>query len=114
MVLRAGAAAGDVRPDLGLKQNLRKVEATRLPVIHRRFHVEPVHAPDHLVQRTEAEAAHQLAYLLRHEAEEVHHMVRVTGEFLAQLRVLGGDADRTGVEVAHAHHDATEHRQRRG
>ena len=31
-----------------------------------------------------------------------------------QHRVLGGDADRAGVEVAHAHHDAAGHHQGRG
>ena len=35
-------------------------------------------------------------------------------ELLAQLRVLGGDADRAGVEVADPHHDAAHHDQRRG
>ena len=34
-------------------------------------------------------------------------------EVLAQLRVLGGDADGTGVEVADAHHDATRDDERR-
>ena len=32
----------------------------------------------------------------------------------AQHRVLGRDADRTGVEVADPHHDAARHHQRRG
>ena len=31
-----------------------------------------------------------------------------------QFRVLGGDADRAGVEVADPHHDAAGHHQRRG
>jgi hypothetical protein len=36
------------------------------------------------------------------------------GEFLAQLRVLGGNAHRAGVHVADAHHDAAQRHQRRG
>ena len=36
------------------------------------------------------------------------------GEALAQHRVLGGDPDRAGVEVALAHHDAAGRDQRRG
>ena len=36
------------------------------------------------------------------------------GKVLAQLRVLGGDAHRAGVEVADAHHDAAHRHQRRG
>ena len=35
-------------------------------------------------------------------------------ELLAQLGVLRGDADRAGVEVALAHHDAAQRDQRRG
>ena len=40
-------------------------------------------------------------------------MLRLAGEALAQLRVLGGDADRAGVEVALAQHDAAHDDQRR-
>ena len=35
-------------------------------------------------------------------------------ELLAQRGILGGDADRAGVEVALAHHDAAHGDQRRG
>ena len=38
----------------------------------------------------------------------------LAGELLAQLGVLRGDADRAGVEVALAHHDAAEGDERRG
>ena len=38
----------------------------------------------------------------------------LAGELLAQPRVLRGDADRAGVQVADAHHDAAERDQRRG
>ena len=37
----------------------------------------------------------------------------VAGELLAQLRVLRGHADRAGVQVADAHHDAAQRHQRR-
>ena len=47
------------------------------------------------------------------EAHEVDDVLRVAGELLAQLRVLRRDADRAGVEVADAHHDAAERDQRR-
>ncbi len=73
---------------------------------------EDVGAADHLVERAEAELGHDLADFLGDEAHEVHGVFRTTGEVLAELRVLGGDADRAGVEVAHAHHDATEGHQR--
>ncbi len=44
----------------------------------------------------------------------VDDVLRLAGELLAQHRILRGDADRAGVEVALAHHDAAERDQRRG
>ena len=41
-------------------------------------------------------------------------MLRCALEALAQHRVLGGDANRAGVEMALAHHDAASGDQRRG
>ena len=38
----------------------------------------------------------------------------LAGELLAQLRILRRDADRAGVEVADAHHDAARDDERRG
>src|SRR5258706_10186456 len=40
-------------------------------------------------------------------------MVRITAEFRAQSWILGSHADRTGVQVTDAHHDAAETHQRR-
>jgi hypothetical protein len=68
--------------------------------------LEPVDAADHLVDAAEAELRHDLAQVLGDEAHEVHDVLRLAGEFLAQLRILRRHADRAGVEVAHAHHDA--------
>ena len=77
------------------------------------LHVETVDAPDHLVQGAEAELRHQLAHFLRDKIHEVDHELRIAAEFRAQLRVLRGHAHGTGVEMAHAHHDAAERDQRR-
>ena len=41
-------------------------------------------------------------------------MLRLTGEALAQHRILGGDTDRAGVQMTLAHHDAAFDHQRRG
>ena len=52
--------------------------------------------------------------LLRDEFHEIHHVFGLAAEVFPQLRPLGGNAHRAGVEIAHAHHDAAEAHQRRG
>ena len=58
------------------------------------------------------------AFLLAHffgdEPHEVHDMLGLAGEFLTQLRILGGYANWAGIEMAHAHHDAAGGYKRRG
>ena len=55
-----------------------------------------------------------LAHLLGDEEEEVDHVLGLAGKARAQHRVLRGDADRAGVQVALAHHDAAHGDQRHG
>ena len=62
----------------------------------------------------EAHRRHHLADFLGDEEEIVDDVLGLALEALAQHRVLGGDADRTGVEMALAHHDAAGRDQRRG
>ena len=68
--------------------------------------VEHLGVADGLVERAEAERGQVLAHLLGDVLEEGDDELGLAGEPLAQLGVLGGDADRAGVEVADAHHDA--------
>ena len=79
-----------------------------------RLGLEPIGPADHLVHRPESELGHQLAHVLGDEAEVVLDELRLAGELLAQLRVLRRHADRAGVQVADAHHDAARHDERRG
>ena len=60
------------------------------------------------------EGGEQLAALLGDVVEEGLDELRSAREMLAELRVLGRDADRAGVQVADAHHHAPGHDQRRG
>ena len=76
--------------------------------------VEHLHLPDHLIERAIAHRRHQLAHLFGDEEEIIDDVLGLADETLAQHRILGGDADRTGVEVAHAHHDAARRDQGRG
>ena len=78
------------------------------------LHVELVHPADHLVHGAEAQLRHDLAQLFGDEEEIVDHMLGLAGEALAQHRILGRHADRAGVEMAFAHHDAARGDQRRG
>ena len=69
---------------------------------------------DHLVEGAEAERGHEFAHFLGDEEEVVDDVLGLALESRAQHRVLRGDADRAGVEVALAHHDAAGGDQRRG
>ena len=53
-------------------------------------------------------------FLSANEEEVVDHVLGLAGEALPQHRVLGRDADRAGVQMTLAHHDAAQGDQRRG
>ena len=89
-----------------LGEQPREIEPARLPVIDHLPHVEHLHLADHLVEGAVADRRHELAHFLGDEEEVVDDVLRLAAEALAQHRVLRGDADRTGVEMALAHHDA--------
>ena len=91
-----------------------KIETAPLPVINGGRDIEHVDPSHHFVNGPEAEAGHDLPGLLRHEAHEMHDMFGLAGEFLPQLRVLGRHADRAGIQMTFAHHDAAERHERYG
>ena len=70
-------------------------------------------APDDVGQSPGAQRGQNLADLLGDEAEQVDHLLRCAGEFLAQPRILGAHAHRASVGVALANHDAA-HGNKRG
>jgi hypothetical protein len=78
------------------------------------FRMSSRSAADQIVELADAQLRHQFAHFLGDEEEVVHHMLGLAGEALAQHRILGGDADRAGVQMALAHHDAAFDDQRRG
>ena len=94
-------------------EDLRQVDPLRLPVRDRWTALEPVDPAHHLIHRAEADLRHQFAHLLGDVEEEVDDMLGFTREMPAQLRVLGRDSNRAGVQMALAHHDAA-HRDERG
>ncbi len=95
-------------------EQLGEVEPLGLPVRHQRRLVEHLGLADHLVEVAVAEAGHDLAHFLGDEEEIVDDVLGLAGKALAQHRVLRRNADRAGVEMALAHHDAAGRDQRRG
>ena len=83
-------------------------------MIDRAAHLDALRASDHLVDGAEAELGHVLTHFLGNEAHEIDDVLRIAGELLAQLGILRGDADRAGIQMARAHHDAAQRLQRPG
>ena len=114
VILLFPAVSGNVGGDDGHLEQAREVQPFRLPVGYRLAGVQTVHAPDHLVDGSEAHVRHNLAQLFGDEEEVVDDVFRLAVELLAELRVLRGDADGAGVQVALAEHDAAHADERRG
>ena len=91
-----------------------EIHSLGLPVVHGFFGVQDVGASNHFGDGPEPQPGHDLPHLLGDKGEVVDQILRLAGEQLAQLRVLGGDAHRTGVHMALAQHDATADHQSRG
>ena len=113
VVLFFAVVARDVGGHVRLMEDAREIEAARLPVVDARAHVEQVGAADQIVDAADAELRHQLARFLGDEEQEIDDVLGLARELLAQLRILRGDADRAGIQMALAHHDAALGDQRR-
>ncbi len=61
---------------------------------------------DHVLHSPEPEFRHDFPEIFCHEQHEVHHILGLAPEPLAQFLILCGNAEGTGVEVAHTHHPA--------
>ena len=114
MILADLLEAADLGAGVRRVQDVAEVEALGLPVVDGGARLEHVDAADHVFELAEAELRHDLAQVLRDEAHEVHGVLGLARELLAQARILRGHTRRAGVEVAHAHHDAAHGHQRRG
>jgi hypothetical protein len=107
MILCLHLAASNARGQCGGVENIGKIDALGLPVLVRNGGVDPVYAAHHLIDGAETKLGHVLANLLGEEEEKVDDVLRLAGETCAQNRILRSDANRTGVQVTLAHHDAT-------
>ena len=75
-------------------------------MLDRVVHLEQVAAANHVLEPADPERGHHLPDLLGDQHEVVDDLLRRSAEPPSQLRILGGDADGAGVQVADAHHDA--------
>ena len=92
----------------------REIEAFGFPVFDGSVGVEQIGAANQFVEGADAHLGHDFAHFFSHEEEVVDDVLGLARELLAQDRVLSGDADRAGVQVAFAHHDAAFNHQRCG
>ncbi len=114
VILRLAMIDRDALAGGRLVEHLVEVEPARLPVMDRAILVEPIRLADELRELAIAHGGHHLAHFLGDEEEVVDDVLRRAREAGAQDRILRRDADRAGVEMALAHHDAAGRDQRRG
>ena len=114
VVLPLRIVDGDLGRHVGLMEDAAEVEPLGLPMVDGLALVEHLGVADHLGEAAVAERGHVFAHFLGDEEEEIDDVLGLALEARAQHRVLRGDADRAGVEMAFAHHDAAGGDQRRG
>jgi len=103
----------DVRVHVRAVEETGKIKAIGLPMIDGVGRFQDIDAADHFVHGAKTEFRHDFPNVLGEENEEIDHVFRSADESLAEFRVLRRHADRTGVQVTLAHHDATFGDQRR-
>src|SRR5581483_5624534 len=74
-------------------------------MIERGTHFHHIHAADHLIHSAEAELCHPLADLFCDKEKEIDDVLWSALKFFPEFRILRGDANRAGIEMALAHHD---------
>ena len=114
VVLLLRADAEYIVANIRFVEDRGEIDARCLPVVGCFSGVEAFHMADHFIDRAEAEFGHDFAQLHRDEGHEIDHMLGLAGEVFAEFRILGGDADRAGVFLADAHHEAADRDQRCG
>ena len=78
------------------------------------LHIQQIGTAYQIDKTTNTHLRHQFTQFFGDEEEVVHHVLRLTGKFTTQLRILGRNTDRASIEMTLTHHDATLNHQRRG
>ena len=94
-------------------ENWREVESHLLPLGHSAIHVEQVRVAHDLGQIRKPMFGKEFTNLFGHHEQIVDHMLRIPFKTLSQNGILRGHANRTGVQMALAHHDAPQSDQGR-
>ena len=113
VILRFAMVAGNVFRHIRHMKNARKIEPFGFPVRHTFRGFEQIGTADQVFKFSYTDLRHQLAHFFGDEEEKVDDVLGLAGKFLAQYRVLRCHADRTGIQMAFAHHDAAFNHQRR-
>src|SRR5262245_36716999 len=114
VILPFGIVDRDLGRHFWLVEDAAEIEAFSLPMVDGLALIENLRLADHLGEGAEAERSHVLAHLLGDEEEEIDDVLGLALEARAEHRVLRGDPDGAGVQMAFAHHDAACRYQRRG
>ena len=96
-----------------LEEQAAEVERLELRVVGAHFPVavDKFGVSHDIVEFGETHLCQILAHLLGQEGEVVDEELILADEVLAQFGILGGHTQRTGIEVALAHHHAAENNQ---
>ena len=114
MRLPGGAAKRRTRGDLRDGEHAGEIESAALPVIDGSIDVEEIDPADQFIEGPDAERGHDFARFRRDKPHEIHAVFRLARESPSKLGVLRGNADRAGIQVTLAHHDAAQGDQRDG
>ena len=107
MVLFGSADLAGARFYFRLIQQRPKVQVFVFPVAFR-LSQQHFSAAHHFVDSAEAQFGHIFAYFLCNKMHKVDDVFRFALELFTQLRVLGSNAHRAGVQVADTHHHAAQ------
>ena len=98
MILLADVERGNTRSELvSRRENQRQVNVLGLVGSQAVVDLQHLGVADHLVDSPESQSSHDGTELVGDVIEEVDHVLGRTGELLAKLRILRGNAYRAGV-----------------
>src|SRR5439155_20422996 len=107
------AGTSNFRSDRRLIKNIGEVESPVLPMRDGFGRFEAVRPSEHVIDSAETQLGHDFAKLLGDKSHKVHDIICAAAKKFPQARVLRGNANRTGIQVADPHHDTAHRNQRR-